>query len=134
MQSRDNAAPSPWSIAGDQAGALLREHREQLLRYAELPAMPDVASQAVAEPPALSLDVLPEAIQRLARDYEHGRPGVRLEPRQYLTVGDAPVSRGAGGMPEADDLVTITVTETIATSDEIRVLSHVLVAARVTDG
>jgi hypothetical protein len=44
------------------------------------------------------------------------------------------VSRGAGGMPEADDLVTITVTETIATSDEIRVLSHVLVAARVTDG
>jgi hypothetical protein len=80
MQSRDNAAPSPWSIAGDQAGALLREHREQLLRYAELPAMPDVASQAVAEPPALSLDVT-TSTAGLASASSHGSTSRSETPR-----------------------------------------------------
>jgi hypothetical protein len=137
MEHQENVrAVAPWGLSGADARAVLREHRQQILRYADLPAMPSEESATVAsavEEHALSVDDLPQDLERLIRQYERERPGVRLEPRRYLVVGEAKeglVTLGGGDLPDDDELVTFAITETTMSCEAVHVRSRVLIAAR----
>jgi hypothetical protein len=98
--------------------------------------MPSEESAAVAsavEEPALSIDDLPDDLQRLARDYQRQRPGVQLDPKRYLVIGEADkglVASGGRDVPDDDALVSFAITETTVSCEAVHVRSRVLIAAR----
>ena len=139
MDQPENVASTTqsWGLSGDDAREALRQHREHLLRYANVPAMPADDSPAGAdsrEEPGLSVDDLPEQLQRLVRSYERDWPEVRLVPRGYIATGptgDALPSIGLGEVPADDELVSFAVTETVMSSKSVQVRTHLFIAARV---
>ena len=137
MDQPKNATPvaPSWGLSGNDAREVLRQHREHLLRYATVPPMPtDEAPARAVEEPVLSIDDLPDQLQRLVHRYESDWPNVRLVPRGYIVTGptgDVPAPIGLGDVPAVDELVSFAVTETVVSSDKVEVRSHLLVAARV---
>ena len=123
-------AASPWSVSGDEAAELMRLHREQLSAFEDIPGEPEEGARAEArQPRELSADDLPEDLRELVGEYERSRPGVRLTPLRYITIGGpgGAAVAGAGELPD-DGLVSFVVTRTIAGADRVEVTSRIFVA------
>jgi hypothetical protein len=124
---------SPWSVSGDEAAELMRLHREQLRAFEDIPGEPEEGVRAEARQPAeLTLDDLPEDLRRLVGEYERSRPGVRLTPLRYITIGGpggpgGAAVAGAAELPD-DGLVSFVVTQTIADAERVEVTSRIFVA------
>jgi hypothetical protein len=123
-------AASPWSVSGDEAAELMRLHREQLLAFEDIPTEPEEGARAEARRPReLTLDDLPEDIRELVGEYERSRPGVRLTPLRYITIGGPGGATVAGAAELPDDgLVSFVVTRTIADAERAEVTSRIFVA------
>jgi hypothetical protein len=121
---------SPWSVSGDEAAELMRLHREQLRAFEDIPRESEEGVRAEARQPAeLTLDDLPADLRRLVGEYERSRPGVRLTPLRYITIGGPGGAAVAGAAELPDDgLVSFVVTQTIADADRAEVTSRILVA------
>lgn len=142
-QPEPTATPHPWSIAGDSARMLLRLHREQMLRYSDVPTLPARDAQNnrgdTLTPPResrgeLSLATVPVGLQRMVQEYERDHPGVRLAPRRFLVVGDGEhvqVGSETADLPGEDELVSLVITETALDAVRVRVRSQLLIAALV---
>jgi hypothetical protein len=108
----------------------MRLYREQLLTLEDISTEPasDLAAEA-RRPPEPTLDDLPDDLRELAREYESSRPGVRLTPLRYITIGgaDGLTVAGTADLPD-DGLVSLFVTRTIADADRAEVTSRVLLA------
>lgn len=123
-------AASPWSVSGDEAAELMRLHREQLLAFEHIPTEPEEGARAEArQPRELTLGDLPEDLRELVGEYERSRPGVRLTPLRYITIGgpDGATVAGAAELPD-DGLVSFVVTRTIADAERTEVTSRIFVA------
>jgi hypothetical protein len=113
----------PWSVSGDEAGELMRLHRQQLIAF-------DRTAEDEKEVGAdLSLDDIPEDLRALVAEYEKSRPGVTLRPLRYITIGGTagPNVAGTAELPD-EGIVTFVFTRTIADGERADVTSRVLVA------
>ena len=122
--------PSSWQVSEEELAQLLSLHREQLLLYDELPTEPDEGAKAEAKPPKLNLDGVEQYVRELVAQYEGSRPGVKLKPLRYITVGgpDGTTVAGTAELPDSG-LVTLVVTQTILDSERAEVSSRILVAS-----
>jgi hypothetical protein len=132
------------------AAEVLRQHRTLVSAYttpsvpAEEPAeAADDGGPAVAAPPApaqpapqpaapLTRADLPAPLLDLITQYESRSPGVHLVPLRLVSIGwpDQAATRGDAVLPSDADLVSLTVTQTVVSQDQIEVASLVLLAAR----
>lgn len=133
--SNNDAASSPWIATGAPARELLRTYRDQLRGYAKAPSQePDEARLADTDQrqPPLTLDDLSADICAMLSRYERSRPGVRLTPVRYVTIGgdEAPAVMGSGDLPPDDRFVSLVITETVVDAERAVVRSRMLVAER----
>jgi hypothetical protein len=120
---------SPWSVSGDEAAELIRLHREQLLAYDVSTEEPEEAKRAEAPPPKLSLADVDEDLRELVARYQDSRPGVKLTPLRYITIGgpDGTTVAGSAELPDTG-LVSLVITQTIVDTERADVTSRILVA------
>jgi hypothetical protein len=128
-------APAPWEVSGDRALELFWLYRQQLRAHSDVTGTTPQKKARSATPAgkALAAEDLPEELQRMVRHYERDHPGIRLEPLRYLTVGspgEAKSSLAIEGLPSDNELIFLSVTETISVLERIAVRSLVLIAAR----
>lgn len=74
---------------------------------------------------------LPGELRRLLKQYEETHPDFRIEPVSYLVSGpsgETAMKLAPSELPHEDELVVLSVTETIASAKQIEARSHVLVA------
>ena len=138
-QEHGGAAAPVWGASADVARTTLTVLRDQLLTYGSAPADDQATLNAATGPLQAPLsDELPDELARLVAEYEQGHPGERLTPVRLLSVGhtDAlePAAFTAADLPAGDDLVLLSVTQTIAAAHLIEVRSRVLIARRSTVG
>lgn len=128
------ASSTFWGVSGEEAVELMRLHREQIVMYEGLlAALEDRPESEARHPRELTLDDLDEKVRELLARYERSRPGIRLTPLRYITIGgpEGSTAVGSADLPH-DGLVSLMVTETIAGAERVAVTSRVLVAAAVT--
>jgi hypothetical protein len=113
--------PSGWTAPATDPRALLRMHRQYLLAQ----ALPGPGDQA-------PLTELPDPIRGLVHAYQAAHPGVRVDVYWYIDLNGADtVTRGdVAAVPEDDDAVILSLTETMLTSDAATVRSHVALGRR----
>lgn len=127
--------PGPaWQVTGAQAREVIRHYLAQFAAHARpaLPIPPDAVGedQSPAAPPEpLDLADMPDAIMRLLQEYRTAHPGTRLSAVRYLAVSSAgQTTQGHGDLPGEDGVVAISITETVASAEQVHVTSHVLLA------
>jgi hypothetical protein len=134
MYGIDANAPL-WTASGGRARAMLQRFRQQVQSFAQIPQLDQERAGVTAPPEAKSSATeLPAELHRMLRRYRQAHLGVDVEPVTYLTIG------GPGGtpttfnadLPADEDLVVLSVTETMASIKQIEVRSHVLVARQRT--
>lgn len=132
----DSAGESFWSLSGEEARATVREYRAQLLRYTGIPAPPDAGLSLVnsdAGATRLSKDELPPELRRLVAEYERARPGVCLVPVRYVVVDGSEgvsVPPAPDELPDAEEMVSLSVTETLLSAEQVQVRTWLLIAVR----
>jgi hypothetical protein len=134
-QPSSSSIASPWQASDEELAELLRLHREQLLLYEDLPAEPGEGARAAASPKKLTLDDVDEDLRELVARYEESRPGVKLTPLRCVTIGgpEGTTVVGSAELP-ADGLVSLVVTQTIASEERAEVTSRILVARAAKSG
>jgi hypothetical protein len=121
---------SPWSVSGDEAAELMRLHREQLLAYDDVSTEePEEGEKAEAPPPKLNPADVDEDLRELVARYQDSRPGVKLTPVRYITIGapDGTTVVGSAELPDTG-LVSLVITQTIVDTERADVTSRILVA------
>lgn len=135
------SAQPPAPSAADALQAL-RQYREQLLLYRDIPPLPpddgdadeDGPSRPTAEPTRepVALQDVPGQLRRLLADYERAHPEVRVVPvalfGSWEPEGELPTGR-LDELPDEDEMVCFSVTETTLSASSAEVRTRTLVAA-----
>jgi hypothetical protein len=119
------------------AREVVRQYRDQLALYLELPPLPpEDADTGEQQPPperGVALEELPDSLRQLVADYERTHPDVRLVPLAVLRSGQAEQQALAAGslveLPDEDSIVCFSVTETTLSAESAQVRTHTLVAS-----
>jgi hypothetical protein len=150
MQSAsDTNTAGTWVAGPGVAAEVLRQHRTLVSAYtmptapAEEPEAADDGRSVFTAPPApaqpapqplaaLTRANLPAPLLDLITQYEARSPGVHLVPLRLVRIGrpDEAGALGDADLPSDVDLVSLTVTQTVVSQDQIEVTSLVLLAAR----
>jgi hypothetical protein len=151
MQSSGDAnMAGAWVVGAGVAAEVLRQHRTLVSAYTTPPEPTEEPADAaddggstVTAPPApaqpapqplaaLTRADLPAPLLDLITRYEARSPGVHLVPLRLVSIGrpDEAATLGDAVLPSDADLVSLTVTQTVVSQDQIEVTSLVLLAAR----
>ena len=105
--------------------ALLRMQRQHLLAYAT-PGPGDGAP----------LCDLPEAVSMLVRSYERAHPATRVDVYWYAHLnGSTAMAQGdVAAVPDDDDAVVLSATETMLASDATSVTSYLVLGRQLPSG
>jgi len=132
-----DATAQAWKTSGDGAKVILKLFRQQLLDHADVPKIGTDGSLTVKSSARnVPAGELPAELSQLLERYQKANPQVRVEPICHLVfggTGDNETSFAATDLPDEEELVVFTFTESSADVTSVEVQTHVLLARRLVE-
>ena len=131
---KDATTAVAWEGSGDRAREIMREYRGLLSGYAPVPDVEKRPGKARKPPKAPSVADLPPEMQQLLERYKRDNPKPAVQPVAYITAGGADAARSVSvfaELPPEDELVILSLTETVASANRVEARSQVLLLRRV---